>query len=94
MWPRTTIATAAVEVFFPESIQASRKPAIMADAVCHSYQRALSTTGNFFIDEEVVPAARRLDNSGDARRRCQDIFLCRIFHEDAEFDNALPASKA
>ncbi|HYW87294.1 MAG TPA: hypothetical protein VFB50_05970, partial [Chloroflexota bacterium] len=32
LWPRTTIATAAVEVFFPESVQASRKPEIVADA--------------------------------------------------------------
>src|SRR3970282_1896614 len=32
LWPRTTIATAAIEVNFPEAIlKASRKPAIMAD---------------------------------------------------------------
>ena len=33
LWPRTTIATAAIEFNFPEAIlRASRKPAIMADA--------------------------------------------------------------
>ena len=55
LWPRTTIATAAVEVFFPESIQASRKPQIMGDAayaILTSDSRA--TTGNFFIDEDVL----------------------------------------
>jgi citronellol/citronellal dehydrogenase len=58
LWPRTTIATAAVEVFFPESIQASRKPAIMADAA-HAIltSDSRSTTGNFFIDEEVLRQA-------------------------------------
>jgi citronellol/citronellal dehydrogenase len=55
LWPRTTIATAAVEVFFPESFKASRKPEIMADAayvILTSDSR--TTTGNFFIDEEVL----------------------------------------
>jgi len=33
LWPRTTIATAAIEFNFPEAVlRASRKPAIMADA--------------------------------------------------------------
>ena len=55
LWPRTTIATAAVEVFFPQALAGSRKPAIMADAahaivVCNSRD----VTGQFFIDEEVL----------------------------------------
>jgi citronellol/citronellal dehydrogenase len=58
LWPRTTIATAAVSVFFPDSVQASRKPEIMSDA---AYAILVSdsrrTTGNFFIDEEVLRAA-------------------------------------
>jgi citronellol/citronellal dehydrogenase len=55
LWPRTTIATAAVEVFFPESLASSRQPEIMADAT-HAIltQDSRSTTGNFFIDEEVL----------------------------------------
>src|SRR6266850_2371455 len=58
LWPRTTIATAAVEVFFPESIKASRKPQIMADAA-HAIltSDSRSTTGNFFIDEDVLRGA-------------------------------------
>jgi citronellol/citronellal dehydrogenase len=59
LWPRTTIATAAVEVHFPEAIlKASRQPAIMADAahiILTSDSRA--ATGRFYIDEEVLRGA-------------------------------------
>jgi len=56
LWPRTTIATAAIEVNFPEAVlRASRKPDIMADAayaiLCRDSRVA---TGNFFIDETVL----------------------------------------
>jgi citronellol/citronellal dehydrogenase len=56
LWPRTTIATAAVEVHFPEAIlKASRTPAIMADAA-HVIltSEARKHTGHFYIDEEVL----------------------------------------
>ena len=59
LWPRTTIATAAVEVHFPKEIlKASRHAAIMADAahvILTSEARA--NTGNFYIDEEVLKRA-------------------------------------
>jgi citronellol/citronellal dehydrogenase len=59
LWPRTTIATAAVEVHFPEAIlRASRHAAIMADAahvILTSDARA--NTGNFYIDEDVLRTA-------------------------------------
>ena len=57
LWPRTTIATAAVEVFFPQALAGSRKPAIMADAA-HAIVvgDSRSVTGHFFIDEEVLRA--------------------------------------
>lgn len=55
LWPRTTIATAAVEVFFPQALAGSRKPAIMADAAYAIVMRdSRSVTGNFFIDEDVL----------------------------------------
>jgi len=56
LWPRTTIATAAIEFNFPESIlRASRKPAIVADAAYAIMTRDSSAcSGNFFIDEEVL----------------------------------------
>ena len=56
LWPRTTIATAAIEMNFPEAIlKASRKPAIMADAAYAVLNRDSRTaTGNFYIDELVL----------------------------------------
>jgi citronellol/citronellal dehydrogenase len=63
LWPRTTIATAAVEVHFPEAIlRASRHAAIMADAahvILTSEARA--NTGNFYIDEDVLRRAGTKD---------------------------------
>jgi citronellol/citronellal dehydrogenase len=58
LWPRTTIATAAVEVFFPEALASSRKPEIMGDAAYLILTRdSRSATGNFYIDDEVLRAA-------------------------------------
>jgi citronellol/citronellal dehydrogenase len=56
LWPRTTIATAAIEFNFPaEMLKASRKPAIVADAAYHILTRpSRSCSGNFLIDEEVL----------------------------------------
>ncbi len=56
LWPATTIATAAIEFNFPkEMLNASRKPAIMADAAHAIFLRdSRSCTGNFFIDEAVL----------------------------------------
>lgn len=56
LWPRTTIATAAIEVNFPEAIlKASRKPAIMADAAYAIFNRdSRRASGNFYIDETVL----------------------------------------
>lgn len=56
LWPKTTIATAAVEMNFPKEIlKASRTPKIMADA---AYEILTSNshqlTGNFFIDEDLL----------------------------------------
>ncbi len=59
LWPATTIATAAIEFNFPAAIlRASRKPAIVADAAWHILTRDCGgTTGNFYIDEDVLRAA-------------------------------------
>lgn len=56
LWPRTTIATQAVVVHFPDKVyQGSRTPEIMADA---AYELMCSDsaqcTGNFFTDEDVL----------------------------------------
>lgn len=56
LWPKTVIATAAIANNFPKNFyEASRKPAIVADAayaILTSDSRAV--TGNFFIDEDVL----------------------------------------
>jgi citronellol/citronellal dehydrogenase len=59
LWPRTVIATAAIEFNFPESImRASRHPAIVADAAHQILIRDSGRcSGNFFIDEDVLREA-------------------------------------
>jgi len=59
LWPRTTIATAAIEFNFPEAVmRASRHPAIMADAAHVIFTSDSSTcTGNFYIDEPLLRTA-------------------------------------
>jgi citronellol/citronellal dehydrogenase len=57
LWPKTTIATAAIQNIVGGDImvQRSRKPEIVADAAYHILQRpAAECTGNFFIDEEIL----------------------------------------
>jgi citronellol/citronellal dehydrogenase len=57
LWPKTTIATAAVRNLLggEQLIKRSRKPEIMADAAFVILQKPSSEcTGNFFIDEEVL----------------------------------------
>lgn len=59
LWPRTGIATAATYMIGGEDlIKRCRKPAIMADAVHAILTRdSRRTTGNFFLDDEVLAAA-------------------------------------
>jgi citronellol/citronellal dehydrogenase len=59
LWPRTTIATAAIEFNFPDSImRASRHPAIVADAAHHILTRnSRDCSGNFFVDEDLLREA-------------------------------------
>ncbi len=57
LWPRTTIATSAVQnLLGGDSIMnASRKPEILADAAYYILKRdAKITTGNYFVDDEVL----------------------------------------
>jgi citronellol/citronellal dehydrogenase len=63
LWPRTTIATAAIEFNFPEAmLNASRKPAIVADAAWQILMRdSRECSGNFFIDEDVLREAGEAD---------------------------------
>ena len=57
LWPRTAIATAAVQNLLggDELIRRSRKPEIMADAAHVILTRpSRDCTGNFFVDDEVL----------------------------------------
>ncbi|MDJ1467861.1 SDR family oxidoreductase [Xanthocytophaga flava] len=57
LWPRTAIATAAVANILggDEMIKHSRTPEILADAAYYILRREhKTTTGNFFIDDEIL----------------------------------------
>jgi citronellol/citronellal dehydrogenase len=69
LWPRTTIATAAIQNLLggQAMMRGSRKPEIMADAAWEIFQKpSRECTGNFFIDDEVLAAAGKTDLSGYA----------------------------
>lgn len=64
LWPRTTIATAAVQNLLggDQMIRRSRTPEIMADAAYHILTRnSRECTGNFFVDEDVLKAEGTTD---------------------------------
>jgi citronellol/citronellal dehydrogenase len=57
LWPRTAIATAAIQNLLggDVAIAHSRKPQIIADAAYYILKRDFKTcTGNFFLDDEVL----------------------------------------
>ncbi|MGN6670314.1 MAG: SDR family oxidoreductase [Candidatus Nucleicultricaceae bacterium] len=56
LWPRTAIATAAIELLGGEAfLKSSRSPKIVADAAYLILTSpSATTTGNFFIDEEIL----------------------------------------
>lgn len=62
LWPRTIIATAALNVIALADPKKGRKPEIMADAAHVILTRdPRSCTGNFFIDDEVLASAGTQD---------------------------------
>jgi citronellol/citronellal dehydrogenase len=80
LWPRTIIATVALQVIPGAEPERGRTPEIMADAAWRILtQDSRTTTGNFFIDEDVLAAAGVSDFSryavspGKPLRR--DLFL-------------------
>jgi citronellol/citronellal dehydrogenase len=82
LWPRTIIATAAVQNLLggDEAMARSRKPEILADAAHAILVRdSRECTGNFFIDDEVLAEAGVTDLSdytyGDGSMLQTDIFL-------------------
>jgi citronellol/citronellal dehydrogenase len=82
LWPRTSIATAAVNNLLggEQMMKASRTPEIMADAAYAILtHEAKDYTGNFFIDDEVLRAAgvEDLDQYAvdPSQQLIQDFFL-------------------
>jgi citronellol/citronellal dehydrogenase len=66
LWPRTTIATAAVNNLLggAQLMDRSRKPDIMADAAFAVLSvPSRECTGNFFVDDEVLRAGGKTDLS-------------------------------
>ena len=67
LWPKTTIATAAVQNLLGGEalMKMSRTPEILADTACYILKRPSgSCTGNFFIDEQVLAEEGVTDLSG------------------------------
>ena len=57
LWPRTAIATAALQMIPGMDLSQCRKPDIMADAAWSLLTRpAMHDTGRFFVDEDVLKA--------------------------------------
>ena len=57
LWPRTAIATAALQMIPGVDVNLCRKPEILADAAYFILgSDAKATTGNFFIDDELLAA--------------------------------------
>ncbi|HXY05150.1 MAG TPA: NAD(P)-dependent oxidoreductase [Burkholderiaceae bacterium] len=81
LWPRTVIQTAALQMIPGVRPEHCRSPRIMADAAITILEReATTTSGNFFIDEEVLASAGVHDFSGysvvpGSRELMPDLFL-------------------
>jgi citronellol/citronellal dehydrogenase len=56
LWPRTAIATAALQMIPGVDVNMCRKPEILSDAAYFILTSPSSTTGNFFIDDELLAA--------------------------------------
>jgi citronellol/citronellal dehydrogenase len=58
LWPRTTIATAAIKNLLGGDVmmRRSRKPEILAEAACRIFQKPKSFSGNFLIDDTFLAA--------------------------------------
>ena len=55
LWPRTAIATAAMQMIPGVDLNLCRKPDILADAAWFIFtSESKTTTGNFFIDDELL----------------------------------------
>ena len=56
LWPRTAIATAALQMIPGVNVEMCRQPEILADAAYFILTGPAANTGNFFIDDELLAA--------------------------------------
>jgi citronellol/citronellal dehydrogenase len=58
LWPRTTVATAAIKNLLGGDavVRRSRSPDIVADAACRIFEKPPSYTGHFLIDDSFLAA--------------------------------------
>lgn len=85
LWPRTAIATAAVQNHLggDTTVKLSRLPTIMADAAYEIFKRPSGEcSGNFFIDDEVLASAGvtdlrhyQVDQSLEVNQLIPDFFI-------------------
>src|SRR5262249_47684679 len=63
LWPRTTIATAAIKNLLGGDaiMRMSRKPEIIAEAACRIFEKPKSFTGNFLIDDTFLASQGVMD---------------------------------
>ncbi|TSA12307.1 MAG: short chain dehydrogenase, partial [Betaproteobacteria bacterium] len=54
LWPRTAIATAALQMIPGVNLDLCRKPEILADAAYFILTSPSSNSGNFYIDDELL----------------------------------------
>ncbi len=82
LWPRTTIATAAIKNLLGGDaiMRRSRTPAILADAAYRIFAKDKSFTGNFLIDDNFLSAKASPISTHIApipASRCKSISSCR-----------------
>jgi citronellol/citronellal dehydrogenase len=56
LWPRTAIATAALQMIPGVDVDMCRKPEILSDAAYFILTSPATSSGNFFIDDELLAA--------------------------------------
>ena len=80
LWPRTAIATAALQMIPGVDLNLCRKPEILADAAFHILtSEAKSNTGHFYIDDEVLARHGVTDLDGYAVKSGTTQFLPDFF---------------
>jgi citronellol/citronellal dehydrogenase len=85
LWPRTLIATAAVQNLLggDAAMKGSRKPEIVADAAHVILTRpSRETTGNFFLAEDVLAAEGITDLSGYSYGGADSDLIADLFVDD------------